>query len=138
MTTRAIHRILIGLILLGAGLAPGGCVERTITITSEPVGALVHLNDEEVGRTPLTVPFTHYGVYDVRLEHEGYNPLWTTQEAKPPVWDMMGPDLLAEMVPNNKAPQNWHFRLEPTGEQNVDRLIGNARQLRSLSNQPQP
>jgi hypothetical protein len=47
-----------------------GCVERTISITSEPEGALVYLNDEEVGRTPVSVPFTFYGVYDVRLEHE--------------------------------------------------------------------
>jgi len=53
-----------------------GCVERTITITSEPSGALVHLNDEEIGRTPVTVPFRFYGVYDVRLTHE---PVWTAE-----------------------------------------------------------
>ena len=51
-------------------IATTGCVQRTISITSRPSGALVHLNDEEVGRTPLTVPFTYYGTYDVRLSHE--------------------------------------------------------------------
>jgi len=89
-----------------------GCVERTITITSEPNGALVHLNDEEVGRTPLTVPFTWYGVYDVRLEKKGYQPLWTTGAAKAPLWETPGPDLVAEALPNVKSHINWHFIME--------------------------
>lgn len=58
------------LVLASALCCSAGCVERVISITSEPSGSLVHLNDEEVGRTPLTVPFTFYGVYDVRLSHE--------------------------------------------------------------------
>lgn len=58
--------------LIAALIALGtlGCVQRTITITSNPTGALVHLNDEEVGRTPLTVPFTFYGTYDVRVAYD--------------------------------------------------------------------
>jgi hypothetical protein len=56
--------------VLGAATLLAGCVERTITINSEPQGALVYLNDEEVGRTPVSVPFLYYGTYDVRLEHE--------------------------------------------------------------------
>lgn len=55
---------------LAALFVLAGCIERTITVTSKPAGALVYLNDEEIGRTPVTVPFTFYGVYDVRLEHE--------------------------------------------------------------------
>src|SRR5436190_11289311 len=31
----------------------GGCVEQKLSVTSEPDGALVYLNNEEVGRTPL-------------------------------------------------------------------------------------
>jgi len=57
--------------LLAALLLITGCVERLITVKSTPAGALVYLNDEEVGRTPVTVPFKFYGVYDVRLEHDG-------------------------------------------------------------------
>lgn len=53
-----------------------GCVERLITVRSQPPGSLVYLNDEEVGRTPVTVPFKFYGTYDVRLEHEGE---WVSQ-----------------------------------------------------------
>ncbi len=62
-------------VLAGGMAVAGGCVERTIHITSDPSGALVHLNDEEVGRTPVTVPFTFYGVYSVRLTQE---PRWVS------------------------------------------------------------
>jgi DUF971 family protein len=107
-------------------LALAGCVERTITITSEPDAALVYLNDEEVGRTPLTVPFTFYGVYDVRLEHDGCRPLWTKKKAQAPWWETIGPDLVAEMIPGNKAEQRWHFKLEPSPPDDVDALFHRA------------
>jgi len=68
--TRVIRLVVLVVLLMGP-LAMVGCIERTITITSDPSGALVHLNDEEVGRTPVVVPFTFYGTYTVRLEHDG-------------------------------------------------------------------
>ena len=79
----------------------GGCVKRTLLIESDPPGALVYLNDEEVGRTPVTVPFTWYGTYDVRLEMEGYRTLHAEQELEQPWWESPGPDLFAEMLPDN-------------------------------------
>jgi hypothetical protein len=119
--------------LLLAGLLLGGCVQREITITSEPSGALVHLNDREVGRTPVDVPFTFYGTYDVRLERSGYEPLWTRQQAKAPWWDYPGPDLLAEAVPGLKSNPTWHFQLEPAlppNEQDPDALLNRAEELK--------
>ncbi|MCX5658949.1 MAG: PEGA domain-containing protein [Planctomycetota bacterium] len=124
-------RSLAGLLLGGCLALAAGCVERTITITSEPDGALVYLNDEEVGRTPLTVPFLYYGVYDVRLEHEGFAPLWTKHEAKSPWWETPGPDLVAEAVPQNKSKFNWHFELTPLGPLDTEALVDRARQLRA-------
>ena len=111
-----------------------GCVQRTLTIHSEPPGALVFLNDEEVGRTPLTVPFTWYGVYDVRMEKDGYLPLWTTAEAKAPLWDVPGPDLVAEAIPNTRSEIHWNFELEkrvPISEYDTDALIQRAKDLRA-------
>ena len=50
----------------------GGCgVERTLQIESNPPGALVHLNGEEVGRTPMRKAFVWYGTYDVQLRKDG-------------------------------------------------------------------
>jgi len=115
-----------------ATIVVAGCVERTISITSRPTGALVHLNDEEVGRTPLKVPFTFYGVYDVRLEQAGYQPLLTTAEAKAPWWEAPGPDLLAELLPHNSVNIVWNFEMQPKGEPDDEALIERARQMRAL------
>lgn len=115
-----------------------GCVERTIHITSDPSGALVHLNDEEVGRTPVSVPFLFYGTYDVRLEHDGYKPLWTTQKTNAPWWEIPGPDLIAEAIPNAKAEQHWHFSLEIMPLLDDQELVDRAWQLRATMAQPGP
>lgn len=128
--TRAQRRSAAALLFAGLALL-GGCVERTITITSDPAGALVYLNDDEVGRTPLTVPFTYYGVYDVRLEHEGFAPLWTKQEAKAPWWENPGPDFVGEMIPRNKSKFAWHYQLTPQGPIDTAAMIDRARQLRA-------
>jgi hypothetical protein len=121
-------------VLLLAAVASLGCVQRTISITSDPSGALVHLNDEQVGRTPVTVPFIFYGVYDVRLEADGYEPLWTAQKAKAPWWEMPPIDLFAEAVPNAKAQLHWHFALDPAtpaGEVDPHELVDHAKQLQA-------
>lgn len=111
-----------------------GCVERTINISSTPSGALVYLNDEEIGRTPLVTPFTYYGVYDVRLEKDGYEPMWTSERAAPPWWEYPGPDLIAEAIPDAESKLNWHFFMipaEPSEDVDADMLIDRAKQMRS-------
>ena len=86
---------------LACALAVAGCysqVQRTITIESDPPGALCWLNDNEVGRTPLTVPFTWYGTYGVRLELPGYEPLLTKAKVSAPPYEWIPLDLAFETV----------------------------------------
>jgi hypothetical protein len=120
-------------------LAPlvAGCVQRTITITSQPQGALVHLNDQEVGRTPVTVPFTFYGTYDVRLEKEGFAPLSTMHKAKAPLLEYPGLDLLHEAIPGARVNLQWSFALQPWNPEQVDEaaLVDHGRQMRALLKQ---
>jgi hypothetical protein len=88
-------------LLMLAALAATGCygqVQRTITIESEPPGALCWLNDNEIGRTPVTIPFTWYGTYGVRLEAPGYETLVTEAKVKTPVYERIGLDLFSETI----------------------------------------
>ncbi|MHC5113113.1 MAG: PEGA domain-containing protein [Planctomycetota bacterium] len=111
MPRRSALIVLVPMLLLA--LAPG-CVQRTIRITSEPSGALVWLNDREIGRTPVDVEFVHYGTYDVRLVKDGYEALLTKGEAPPPWWDNVGPDFVAEILPLEfESHFDWHYELEP-------------------------
>jgi hypothetical protein len=89
------------LVTLAASLAVTGCygqVQRLITVDSEPHGAICWLNDNEVGRTPVTVPFTWYGTYGVRLECPGYETLVTTAKVEEPLFETMPLDLAFETV----------------------------------------
>lgn len=117
-----------------------GCVKRTLLIESDPPGALVYLNDQEVGRTPITVPFTWYGTYDVRLEKDGYRTLHTEQELEQPWWENPGPDLFAEAIPNKRVERSWFFELaqaSPADDVDPDILLEHARQMRELNLRPE-
>lgn len=107
-----------------------GCTERRMFITSEPMGARVWLNDQEVGETPVEVDFTWFGVYDVRLHKKGFEPLVTTAEAKAPLHEMPGIDLVAMAIPGKDVTHiHWNFELVPTA-QNDAGLLDRARELR--------
>ena len=123
--SRPIARLSCLLALLAAGCG----VDRTIRITSEPSGARVHVNDREVGRTPVTVPFTFYGVYDVRLRHDERAPLWTERRARAPWWDTPGPDLFAGLFAE-KVDLSWHFELPPEKSSTEKELIERAHEMR--------
>ena len=88
--------------IVAAGLLTpllAGCVEQTMKIDSDPPGALVYLNQQEVGRTPVTRDFKWYGDYDVQLRMEGYETLKTHQQVIAPAWNWPPFDLLAELLP---------------------------------------
>jgi len=105
------------LTLLLLALSCTGCIERRLEITSEPSGALVWVNDQQVGRTPTQASFLYHGVYDIRLELDGYEPLRTEAEAKPPIYEHAPLDLFAEALPMRlENTQHWHFVLEPSLE----------------------
>ncbi|HZW08201.1 MAG TPA: PEGA domain-containing protein [Phycisphaerales bacterium] len=102
-------------LVTAAAIGAGGCRTRTLEITSDPPGALVWLNDEQVGRTPLETGFVHYGDYEVRLRLDGYNPLVTHRPAGAPLIDQPGIDFVTQAFPGNSVTR-WHFILEPLPE----------------------
>lgn len=133
-------RLALTLSASALALWAGGCRSRTIEITSEPPGALVWLNDEQVGRTPLDVDFVHYGVYDVRLQLEGHQPLATAKAAAAPLIDQPGVDFFTQPFPGRSITR-WHFVLEPLPELADQRgaeaaLTQRARAVKQAAAQP--
>jgi hypothetical protein len=107
-------KTLLALVALSAALAVlgGGCtgrVVKTITVESEPQGALVWLNDREVGRTPVTMPFTWYGVYRIHLELPGYEPMTDFERVAAPWYEWIGLDLAFETVVPGTRRDEHHF-----------------------------
>jgi hypothetical protein len=103
----------MALLVCGMALGMGGCIQRTLVITSAPEGAIVWLNDVEVGRTPLETAFTFYGDYDVRLRKEGFEPLVTHKVAATPVYEYAPIDFVVMALPwRTETRIKWHFELE--------------------------
>ena len=103
--------------------ASSGCVQRTIHVTSDPPGALVYMNDQEIGRTPMTHKFTWYGTYDVELRKEGYQSVKTTAQVWAPWWQWIPIDFVAELLPLEDR-HNLHYTLvEPTTRQSDPELL---------------
>ena len=123
-------------------LLAGGCVHRTLQVDSSPPGALVYLNGEEVGRTPMRKEFLWYGTYDVQLRKEGYETLTAEEKVWAPWWQWPPIDLFAEALPledNHVA----HYTMKPVTAQITDpqQVLGRAVQMRrklKSSQFPQP
>jgi hypothetical protein len=111
------------------------CAARTLEITSDPPGATVYVNDQEIGRTPVKASFTHYGTYDVLLFKDGYEPLRTRARARTPIYEIPPLDLLASAA-GARTTIRWHFTLRPAIEASLApevleaELLGRARALR--------
>ncbi len=118
----SVAKISVGCVLV---LALAGCVERTITITSEPSGALVEVSSVEIGRTPVTVPFTWYGHYEIILRHNGCRTLKTGEKIRPPYYEVPPLDLFSAIAP-------WTYYDNRTFHYVLDKLVlpGDAELIR--------
>ena len=114
----------------------GGCVQRTLQVESDPPGALVYLNGEEAGRTPMRKNFVWYGTYDVQLRKEGYHTLSRKTRVWAPWWQWPPIDLFAELLPL----EDKHFArytLKPVTAEEMDprqvlaRAVSMRRRLKS-------
>ena len=118
-----------GMLLL---IAPVGCVRRTLTVRTEPDGARVFLNDQEVGTSPVSVDFLWYGDYDVIIRKDGYETLKTHHKIDPPWYQIPPIDFVAEIL----VPFEIHderevaFTLQPAEEIDPEALLQDALELR--------
>ena len=125
----------IAIAAVGLGML-GGCVEREMKITTEPAGALVYVSDREVGRTPLTLPFTWYGDYDVQVRMDGYKTLSTHAEISPPWYEVPPLDLFSHIAPWTYRDERFlHYKLEKQPEVSDDDLIKQAEEMRKRTGQ---
>lgn len=80
-------------------LATTGCVHRSLTVVTDPPGALVYMNDQEIGRSPVTRGFVWYGFYDVDIRMPGYESIKTVTPVIAPWWQCPPIDFFAEALP---------------------------------------
>jgi len=124
-------RILAALLIVLTAAAPG-CVQRRMTIRSNPPGALVYVDDYEIGVTPVSHTFTYYGQRKIRLVKDGYETLTVMQNIRPPWYQYPVADFFAENLwPGEiRDERELTFNLAPQVIVPPDQLLGRAEELR--------
>ncbi len=110
-----------------------GGLQRELTINTQPAGALVILNDEEIGTSPVTVSFNWYGDYSVRISRQGFETLSTHRELEAPWYDMFPFDFIASFCWPTRTLDSyeWTFELKPYEEPVRDDLLQAAQKLKT-------
>ncbi len=109
-----------------------GCVERQLTINTKPEGALVMLNDEEIGTSPVTVSFNWYGDYRVRISKPDFETLNTHRKLKGPWYDNFPFDFFAQIVNPKRIVDSyeWTFELSPKQQVSREELVLKAQEMK--------
>jgi hypothetical protein len=109
-----------------------GCVERRMTVRSNPPGAILYVDDYEIGPTPISTNFTYYGTRKFRLVKDGYETLTVMQPIAPPWYEYFPADFVAEnCVPGQIRDQRMlDFQMKPQMQMPPDQLIARAEELR--------
>lgn len=84
------------LLLMAAVVSAEGCVQRRMTIRSNPPGALVYVDDYQIGTTPVSTDFIYYGTRKIRLVKDGYETLTVRQPFPIPWYEIFPLDFVTE------------------------------------------
>lgn len=125
------------LLLCGLTIISTGCLRRRLTIRSNPPGALVYVDDVQIGHSPVSVPFTYYGTRTIRLEKDRFKTVEVQQNINSPWYQTPPLDFVSEVlipfeIRDERAVNIDMLPLEPTNESEV---LNRAKQIRQNSNQ---
>jgi PEGA domain len=112
-----------------------GCVQRRLTIRSNPPGARVYVGDEEIGTTPVSTDFVYYGTRKIRLVKDGYETMVVNQPIPAPWYQIPPLDFVSEnIVPGEVRDERVvNYQLVPLQPVPMEQLLGRAEQLRTAS-----
>jgi PEGA domain len=118
-------------------LTPGGCVRRRLNVHSNPPGALVYVDNQQIGTTPCSVDFTYYGTREIRLVKPGFETLTVNQPIPTPWYEIPPLDFFSENLAMTKIRDNRtvSFNLAPQLIVPNEQLLDRANQLRQDTQQ---
>jgi hypothetical protein len=129
------------LLILASVVSATGCVERRFVIDSNPAGAKAYVNNKEVGFTPVDVPFTYSGTYEIKLEKDGYTTETFRQRIRPrwyayPPFDFIFENLFPGKISDVRR---LGYDLQPARAPEMQSVLDDATRLRERGqNLPQP
>jgi hypothetical protein len=125
-------RPLLVVCLLALCATQSGCLRRRLTVRTNPPGAQVFIDDQEVGTTPCSTAFIYYGTRKITLIKDGYRTETLYHRVSAPWYEYPPLDFFAE----NAVPQEIRderivdVQLVPQEEVHEGRLRERAENLR--------
>lgn len=126
------------LVVLAAAVCFCGCVRRRLTVRTNPPGAMVYVDNQAIGRSPISTDFTYYGTREIRMVKAGYETLTVNQPIPTPWYQVPGVDFFSENLLPFRVRDNRvvNFNMTPQPMIPPDELIGRGEQLRAAANAP--
>jgi len=128
---------LILLILVCVSSWADAAVRRRVTIRSTPPGALVYIDDQEIGVTPVSTSFTYYGTRKVQLVKDGYETVTVLRTFNPPWYQLPVIDFFTENLfrYEYRDERLLKFELTPLRLKTNQELLQRGNQLRQRARQ---
>ena len=106
-----------------------------MTVMSNPPGATVFLDGREIGRTPLTTNFDHYGTREFRLVHQGYETKTELVPVRAPWFQWIGIDFIAEVLLPGKLTDHkfYEFDMQPAQPVSGAEVVARAEAFRNTA-----
>ncbi|NIL95599.1 MAG: PEGA domain-containing protein [Planctomycetales bacterium] len=107
-------------------------VERRLTIHTNPPGALVKVDDNEIGISPVSVSFIYYGTRKIQLIKPGFETLTILQPIRTPWYQYPGLDFFSEhVIPGQRRDLRvLTYHLQPQVMVPTEQLLERAEALR--------
>jgi len=129
--TRAARLAVLGC-ALAAVLASTGCVRRRLTVRTNPPGAQVFVDDQEIGVTPCSASFVYYGTRKITVMKDGYKTETLFQRINPPWYEIPPLDFVSENLISRELRDERIVDVQLAPEEIVpqQKLIDRAQSLR--------
>ena len=75
-----------------------GCVRRRLTVRTQPAGAQVFVDNQEIGTTPCSASFLYYGTREIKVVKEGFRTETIFQKVYAPWYQIPPLDFVTESV----------------------------------------
>src|SRR3954469_9249293 len=125
--------LLLSIVLVVAIASPAhAIVRRRLNVNSNPQGALVYVDNQQIGTTPCAVDFTYYGTREIRLIKPGFETLTVNQPIPAPWYQYTPVDFVSENLVTMKIRDNRSvaYNLAPQLVVPTQELVTRANQLR--------
>lgn len=97
-TNRSLNRqpLLLALLLICLMTSFSGCVRRRLTVRTNPPGAMLYVDRQPIGMTPVSTRFTYYGTRHFEVIKDGYRTEKFLRRFNPPWYEWPGLAFVSE------------------------------------------